>query len=176
MKEWTCKCWQTPFRNFFPLFSIALFSPWFAPTSVTVPSQTPLLPPTLGSQFPLWLTSLTHFLSFSPHPSPQCFHWPFCGNDWHLCVSSPDFSLTLGPLCQLPPGISTWMRSPHPKFSMSNLKSHLGSLFQSAMHHFPSHPNSKLQSLHLLWSPGQICIKNQDDPLYPAGLMQDKGR
>lgn len=97
---------------------------------------------TLGSQFPLWLTSMTHFLSFSPHPSPQCFLWPFCGNDWHLCVSSPDFSLTLGPLCQLPPGISTWMRSLHPKFSMSILKSHLGSLFQSAMHHFPSHPNS----------------------------------
>lgn len=94
---------------------------WICSYSVTVPPQTPLPPPNSWESVSLWLFPNT--CPFHHTLLPQCSHYPCLWEWlWHP-VSSPAFSsLTLGPLCRLPPGISAWMPSQHPKFSMSKIE------------------------------------------------------
>lgn len=121
-----------------------------------------------------------HPLSPFPHPLPippphaPCSHYPLCSNDsnlFHLqhCLLSDSRST-------LP--VSTWHlhldATQHSKVSMSNSEITAGPPASvSKGHHLPSHSNSnsELRSLHLSWSPGLICNKNQEDPLYLAYLM-----
>lgn len=120
-------------------------------------------------------------LSLTPIPPPHapCSHYPLCSNDSNLFHLQP--CLLSDARSTLP--VSTWHlhldatwhlhldATQHSKVSMSNTETTAGPPASvSKGHHLPSHSNSELQSLHLSWSPGLICNKNQEDPLYLAYL------
>lgn len=116
-------------------------------------------------------------LSLTPYPFPHpMLHAPTILSAVMTptyFISSTAFSPTLGPRCPCPPGISTWMPPSTPKSVCHSEITAGPPASVSKGHHLPSHSNSnsELRSLHLSWSPGLICNKNQEDPLYLAYLM-----
>lgn len=76
------------------------------------------------------------FLSLTPypflHPMPHAPTILSAVMTVTYFISSPAFSLTLGPRCPHPPGVSTWMPSSTPKSVCPTLKSQLGPLLQLA--------------------------------------------
>lgn len=169
MNEWVCNMWQTlPFDAFFccflwPCSSLPGLLPllWLRLLRILF---RPWVQQSAGSGSLLFPCTLSLFAHHIRSVLPPSYLW-----EWHW--QSHFSSLTLGPLCQLPPSISTWVSSLHRKLSMPKMEITPGPPVSVSSHHHPSHPNSKLQSLHLSQSLWLIYIKNQDDPLYPAFFM-----
>ena len=123
--------------------------------------------------FPDTLSPFPHPLLIPP-PHAPCSHYPLCSSNSNLFRFQP--CLLSDARSTLP--MSTWHLHldaiQHSKISMSNSEiTARPPASVSKGHHLPSHSNSnsELQSLHLSWSPGLICNKNQEDPLYLACLM-----